>query len=239
MYSSLKRFTHFFSESRKDFELNLKIYSLYIVFFMLTSIVQITADSYIPEKEWWARGFSKFLFSGIPILVLSKILYIVKVRMDGQAEYSDVLIKNMLYSGYYFCLVMICSLLYPLSVLLLSESGHFNLQTSFIVSLPFLAPFFYVIMFFSLSPFVAVFEEKSFLETFIKSRDLTKKDITLVFINHISSLVIPSFFGLMIYTAEVRWRIGLGVLLSIPEAVLTIIFLLTSIKVYIYLSSAD
>ena len=239
MINSFKRFIHYVADSRNDFESNLKIYSLYIIFFVAISIVQTIADSFIPDKQWWAKVASKFLFSGIPVLVLSKILYIVKVRMDGTAEYSEVLIKNMLFSGYYFCMVMMAGLLYPAAVVYLTEAGMTDVQTGLIVSLPLLGPFFYVIILYSLSPYVAVFEEKGFIDTFRRSRDLTRKDILLVFSNHLCSLIVPSFFGSMMYTVEAKWRLGLGVLLSVPEAVLTIIFLLTSIKIYIYLRDLD
>ncbi len=239
MIRSLGRFAHYLNESRKDFQSSSKIYSLYIVFFIMISIVQTIADTYIPQKQWWPRVLSQFLFSGIPILVLSKILYIVKVRMDGTAEYKEVLAKNILYSSYYFCMAMLAALIYPLSVLLMLEINFTDNVTALILGMPLLAPFFYVVMFYSLSPLVAVFEERGPVETFKRSRELTRKDILLVFINHLCALVIPSLFGLVLYVADLKWKFGLRVLLSIPEAILTIVFLLTTIKIYTYLSEVE
>lgn len=236
MIKSLKRFAHYFSDSKKEFESNSKLYLPYVLFFVAISIVKTIVDTRLAEDALWPRVISQFLFSGIPILVLSKILYIIKVRLDGSAEYSEVLVRNILYSSYYFCMVMVTGMLYPLGVLLLIESHLIDVQGSFFVALPLLAPVLYVVMFYSLSPIVAVFEDgRGVLETFKRSRSLTKRDILLVFLSHLSSLVVPGFFGTLIHFTEAKWKVALGAALSVPEATLTIVILLTTIRIYTHL----
>ncbi len=103
-----------------------------------------------------------------------------------------------------------------------------------------IAAFFYFLIFYSLTPFVAVFAENRSVSFFKLSKTLTKKNILLVVLNHffawMPNLLYIAYNALKI-SPDTRSTIILST--AAPEAFFQMIAALTTVKIYFYLLNVD
>lgn len=236
MIKSFKLFFHYFIESIKEIKNNFKLYLIYVVALCAISIVQIALDTMFYKDDLLFRFFSKTLFSIIPLLVLSKILYVIKIRNFGLGDYGTVVWRFILYNFYYFSLLILSLSLYVLAA---TYAGTLvDLQMGFLLTSFLLAPFIYVVLFFSLTPYVAVFNDED-EPVFVKSRNLSSKNIFLVILNHLFSLIIPLAMSSILLINDKYLKIAVSIIFSVPEAIFAILMVLTTTKIYMYLTERD
>ena len=231
-----KLFYYYFKESLKEVRENFKIYLIYIIALTLVSIIQIPVDSFFSAEDIALKFFSKTLFSLVPLLILSKILYVIKIRNFGLGDYVTVVWRYILYNFYYFSLLLMSLGIYVVFATFMSTL--LNFEAGFLITAFLLLPFIYVVIFFSLSPYVAVFndDEESVFE---KSKSLASKNILLVIVNHIFSLIIPILTSIIFLINNKNIKIALVLISSVPEAIFTILMVLTTTKIYMYLTERD
>ncbi|MFA6237939.1 MAG: hypothetical protein WC635_11465 [Bacteriovorax sp.] len=230
---SIKLFLYYFSESFKEIRGNVKLYMVYILGLCLVSLVQNTFDLVIAKDEMVLRLVSKILFSMVPLLILSKILYVIKIRNFGMAEYGKVLWRFILYNFYYFSLIFLAVAVYFLAA---TFAGTLvSVRSGFIITSFLLSPLIYIVIFYSLSPYVAVFNDED-ESVFAISRSLSSKDIPLVVFNHLFSLTIPLLASSVLLINNPVWKFSAALVFSIPEAIFSILVVLTTAKIYMYLT---
>jgi len=237
MIKSAKLFYYYLNDSLRELKNNFKIYLVYILSLCLVAVVQNGLDLTFPKDAIVLRIISKILFSIVPILILSKILYVIKIRHFGVGEYGRVLWRFLLYNFYYFFLVLVAASLYFFSAMIVGSMT--TMETGALVTSFLLAPFFYVIIFYSLSPIVAVFYDEQFVDVFSQSRKLTRKNMFLVIVNHLISLLIPVIFSSILLVDNPILKFSLGLVLSVPEAIMSILMLLTTTRICLYLSELE
>jgi hypothetical protein len=235
---SFKLFIYYFLESKKEFENDKKLYLTYTAYFVLASLVQSLVEYFFKLSTLEMKVISKIIFSIIPILILSKIFYVLKIRFRGVGDYSTILQRYLTYSGLYFLLILMSALLYIFS--LKATLSFLSLKWAVVGSIFTLLPLFYCMLYFSLSPLVAVFDDDlSLIEVFKTSKKLSQKKTFLVLINHLFSLAVPIFFSLTIFieNAKIKWPLIL--MFSISEAILSIFLTITTARIYLYLNDVD
>lgn len=233
---NVKIFTHYFSESLKEISENFKIYYIYIIALCIVSIIQISLDSMFSKEDIILRFLSKTLFSFVPLLILSKILYVIKIRNFGLGEYGSVVWRFILFNFYYFSLLLLSLGLYVVTATF--AGTLINIEMGYLLASFMLAPFVYVVIYFSLTPYVAVFNDEGG-PVFAKSRLLSSKNIYLVIINHIISLIVPILMSSILLIDKKNLKIAVAIALSFPEAVFAILMVLTSTKIYMYLNDRE
>lgn len=143
-------------------------------------------------------------------VVVSQIVLIQKRKHGGNGELKYFVPTFLLYNLYY--------------------SFLFFLGLIFVIF-----PGFYVLIFFSMVPFVAVLDDEENGSFFKKSRELVKKNIGLVawasFINLFLELSALLFAPIQNPTL----KSVLTFIFSIPDAFFTIIFTIATVKIFYYL----
>lgn len=233
MMTSTKLFNHYFNESVREFKSNFKIYLVYVFSLCIVSLVQNGVDLFFLKNDVGLKIISKIIFSIVPILILSKILYVIKIRQSGTGEYGEVVWNFLRYNLYYFFLVFFGASLYFSTAVF--ASSFVSLKLGFLVASFLLAPLIYIMIFYSLSPFAAVFNDESKTSAFLKSKELTQKNIPLVIVNHLISLIAPILFSLGILISNSKLKFLVGVVTSVPEATVSILLILTTTKIYFHL----
>lgn len=237
MNNTSKLFLAFIRDSVKEIKNNFSVYLVYIIFLSLVSVVQNSVDFVLGKDDLLLRTISKILFSVVPILILSKILYIIKIRNTGMGDYRKLLGSFLLYNLYYFLLFVVSFLVYLIPAGIVSEMTNSSL--GFLAMAFLLIPLIYIMIFYSLTPFVAVFEDAPEKSLFSISKTISKKNIALVMLNHASSLLIPLIFSLLFMVKSPMLKLSLAAAFSIPESILSIVMTLTTAKVYFYLSDLE
>ncbi|MDD4975024.1 MAG: hypothetical protein PHY93_11770 [Bacteriovorax sp.] len=198
----------------------------------MASVVQNGLDLIFSKDEIILRIISKVLFSLVPLLILSKLLYVMKIRHFGNGEYSKVFWRFLLYNFYYFVLVLLAASLYLLPAIF--ASSIMTMRTGFLMTSFLLIPLIYIMLYYSLSPFVAVFDDEGG-SIFSKSKIISSSNIFLVIINHLCSLLIPGLFSSIILINNSLLKFSLALLISVPEAIFSILMILTTSRIYLYL----
>ncbi len=237
MKETFKLYFSYLKESFLEVKNNLSIFGIYILGLVAVIIVNHYVDqTYAKSSELKIVG--KILFSLVPILIISKLLYVMKIRISGSGDYRTVmanfLVFNILYSG----LVLIGLLLYLVPAFVLHYWLKSNLM--FLWASLFIIPFLYFLIFYSLTPFIAVFEENRLESFFKQSRALTRKNILMVVLNHFFAwlpnvlYIAHNYFNVL---PETRSIIVLST--AVPEAVFQLVTIITTVKIYFYLLNLD
>lgn len=143
-------------------------------------------------------------------IVLSHIVLLEKRRHGGEGELKYFVPTFLLYNIYY-------SFLFFLGILL------------------FVLPGLYVLFFFFLVPLVAVLDDDIEGHYFKRSKELARKNLPLIIWAALINLSI-NFFPLIGKMIEGTWlKYSINFLISVPEAYLTLLFTLTSVKIFYYL----
>lgn len=201
------------------------------------TLVRKLIDTYLPDQSSFHKILSEILFSMIPILILCKILYVTRIRQNGSGEYKTVVFRYLIFNFIYFFITLLCLAFYFSTFYFIGQT--YGILAAFLLSLLFLCPLLYVMFYYSLSPVVAVFEDSSWKNTFIESKKLTSKKTSLVFINHLFSLMIPISFLSIRMIDDKELVILFSALLAVPEAILVILSVLTTVRIYLFLSELD
>jgi len=240
MNKSFKLYWFYFFESLNAFRSDSKLYFAYIVSLSLVSMLQNGMDIMFSKDKIILRIISKLLFSIIPIMILSKILYVIKIRHFGLDDYKRVLWQFWRYSFIYFALISLAFCFYFISSLLVAKIfPEIKLPQALAYMSFLLLPVIYMMIFYSLSPFVAVFEDDLSDGVLFISKKLSKKALGLVVTNHIVSLFAPIIFSLVIMINNPLFKFYTALILSIPEAILSVLMILTTSRIYLYLKQID
>lgn len=234
---SIRLFINYIQGSFKEIKNNFKIYLIYIIGLSLVSIVQNSLDFILPKNDFTLRAVSKILFSLVPILILSKILYVIKIRNTGMGEYGKLLLSFLMYNLYYFILFFVAVFVYLLPATIISSMTNSSL--GYLAMAFLLIPLFYTMIYYSLTPFVAAFETREEINFFSESKIISKRNVTLVIINHICSLLVPLLSSLFFIVKNPLIKLYATSVFSIPEAILSIVMVLTTSKIYYYLSEIE
>lgn len=237
MKATTKLFYFYLKDSISEITNNFKLYSVYIIGLSLVSIAQSVIEVYFKITDPFIRGSSKVLFSIIPILILSKILYVIKIRSTGVGEYREVVFKFLLYNFYYVFFIILTLGFYfiPATILVtMTNSTTWFVMTSFL-----LIPCIYFMIYNSLSPYVAVFEEGTTISYFKESMRLSAHNIYLIAINHAFSTTTYLFYFFLLMIEKPNIRLATAVLLSVPESILSLVVTLTTSRIYFYLKDQD
>lgn len=236
MMKSLQLFYYYLNESIKEFRGSLKIYFTYALGLCLVSVVQNGIEFYLPKEATLLRIFSKILFSIISMLILSKILYVIKIRHFGIGEYGSVLWRFLLYNFYYFFLILLGVGVYLLTATIVGAT--FSIKFGFLATSFLLIPVIYAMIYYSLTPIVAVFDDDH-SGVFSESQKLSSKNISLVIVNHLCSFIFPAIFYLLYLIENSTLKFSLSVFFAIPEAVVSILMILTTSRIYLHLTEQD
>ncbi len=229
-------FLSYLKSSTSEILENFKLYFVYIFGLILVSLTQSAFD-FILTGNFISKAYSKILFSIIPILIIGKILYVIKIRQSGSGSYSLLVSKFILYNFFYFIMLFVSLLLYLLPGLL--AYYQMNSKLGFVVTLFLLFPFIYIVIFYGLTPFVAVFSEKDDGQFFRESKRLSQKNIYLVVLNHLFFLMIPLVAQSFYYIQDIKTRLIVSWIYSIPESIYSIILTLVTAKIYFHLAESD
>lgn len=143
-------------------------------------------------------------------IVLSQVVLIQKRKHGGVGELGFFVPTFLLYNLYY-------SFLFFVGLLL------------------FIIPGFYVLIFFSMVPFVAVLDDEAQGQFFKKSRELVKKNISLVAWVSVINLSMDLSSLLFSPIEDPMIKAFSHFIFSIPDAFVTIVMTITTVKVYYYL----
>lgn len=143
-------------------------------------------------------------------IVISQVILLQKKMRGGSGELKFFVPTFLLYNLYY-------SFLFFMGLLLLVLPG------------------FYVLIFYSMVPFVAVLDDESEGSYFSTSQFLVKKDIAVVAWASIINLLLE-FAALLISPIEnLSVKTFANFLFSIPDAFFTLVMTMTLVKIYYYL----
>lgn len=237
MRATFSLFIYFFKESFLEIKNNLSIFGVYIFGLIAVNIVSNFIDQVYVSGNTDLRIVGKILFSLITMLILSKILYVMKIRISGLGEYKSVMASFLTYNVFYSMLMIFGLLIYLIPAFVLIYWYKTNIV--FFWPAPLLVIFFYIMIFYSLTPFVAVFEDDSEVNFFKRSSSLTKRNLLLVIVNHFFAWF-PYLFYVVINEIDHKpARYSLIAAFSLPEAVLQLIMAITTAKIYFYLLNLE
>ena len=212
---------------------NLKFFLVYIATLSVIYFVQELFDSNLTNAGRGVQFLSRLLFSAIPLIVQSKILYIIKIRHSGSGEYKALLKRYFLYSIYYF-LVLFAVLVFFVTLQLIFHSPKYH--TDILSFIFLLSSVLYIMIFYALTPLVAVFSEDDETSFFKQSKKISSKNILLIIINHLFALALPMSYLLIVFVKDEKLKLILSGVLSVPVALGVMLTTLTSAKIYFYLS---
>jgi hypothetical protein len=93
-------------------------------------------------------------------------------------------------------------------------------------------------IFYSLTPLVAVFSEDDETSFFKQSKKISSKNLLLIIINHLFALALPMSYLLIVFVKDEKLKLILSGVLSVPVALGVILTTLTSAKIYFFLSES-
>lgn len=203
----------FWSFSKSAFDEVLENKKIYLSFFfslLFLSNLEVLYP-FVGVKEESSAYIALTLISTIFVfVVISQIVLIQKRKHGGVGELSYFVPTFLLYNLYY--------------------SFLFFLGLLFVI-----APGIYVLIFFSMVPFVAVLDDEESGSFFKKSRELVRKNIGLVawasFLNLLLELSSLVFAPIQDPTTKAVFTF----LFSIPDTFLTIVLTIVTVKIYYYL----
>lgn len=222
-------------ESFNEIIHNLKFFLIYIATLSIIYFIQELFDSNLTHAGKGVQLLSRLLFSAIPLIVQSKILYIIKIRHSGSGEYKSLLKRYFLYSIYYFLILFAIMMLVLVVEFILHNSRY---HTDVLSAIALLSSVFYVMIFYALTPLVAVFSEDVETSFFKQSKKLSSKNLLLIIINHLFALALPMSYLLIVFVKDEKLKLILSGVLSIPVALGVMLTTLTSAKIYFYLSES-
>lgn len=226
-------FIQLVEESFSEILRNLKFFLIYIATLSIIYFVQELFDSNLTHAGKGVQLLSRLLFSAIPLIVQSKILYIIKIRHSGVGDYKTLLKRYFLYSTYYFLLLFVIMMFFVILEMIFHSPKY---HTDILCFIFLLSSVFYIMIFYALTPLVAVFSEDDETSFFRQSKKISSKNILLIIINHLFALALPMSYLLIVFVKDEKLKLILSGVLSLPVALGVMLTTLTSAKIYFYLS---
>jgi len=147
-------------------------------------------------------------------IVISQVVLIEKKKQGGNGNLVHFVPTYLLYNLYY-------SLLFLFGLILL------------------IVPGFYAFIFFSMAPLIAVLDDEADGNYFAQSRLLVKKNIKLVAVVVFSNLILECSALLLSPIQDPLLKGVATFLYSLPDAYLTLLMTLTTVKIYYYLTKLN
>lgn len=209
----LKLFWHFIKEASLEVWANKKIFGpSFLALIILGNVESLNLLMGIGEES------SLFILMTIVstlmvFIVISSIVLIQKKKHGGQGDLVFFVPTFLLYNLYY-------SFLFFLGLLC------------------FLVPGFYVLIFFAMVPFVAVLDDDTKGSVFKKSRELVKKNISVVAWASFMNLIMECSPLLLSPIRNEGLKAAILFLFSLPDAFATIVMTVAMVKIYYYLKNS-
>jgi hypothetical protein len=208
----LKIFWNFFKAACQEVIANKKIYLT--AFFAL--VLLGNAETFYPllgvSEESSVYIILTIVTTLMIFIVLSQVVLIQKKNHGGTGELSFFVPTFLLYNLYY-------SFLFFLGLALLVVPG------------------LYVLIFFSMVPFIAVLDDEVNGGFFKKSRELVKKNVGLVAWASLINLAMESSALFSSLIQDKNTKAVVNFFYSLPDAFLTIAMTITTVKIYYYLKN--
>ena len=143
-------------------------------------------------------------------IVLSQVVLIQKKSHGGVGELKYFVPTFLLYNLYY-------SFMFFLGILFLVVPG------------------FYILIYFSMVPFIAVLDDESEGRYFKESKLLVRKNLSLVAWLCLINLILEFSVLLLLPVENSTTKAVANLIFSIPDAFLTLVMTVTSVKIYYFL----
>lgn len=147
-------------------------------------------------------------------IVLSQVVLIQKKKRGGTGELKYFVPTFLLYNLYY-------TFLFFAGLVLL------------------LVPGFYVLFYFFLVPFIAVLDDSESGSYFKRSRQLVSKNLPLIIWTSVTNLLIDLSALIITTMKDSGSKVFVKLILSIPDAFLTLVLTLVSVKVFYFLKDLN
>lgn len=235
---TIKLFFNYLIDAFIEFNNNLGLYLVYIVVLSLATILPNWINVQFNNVGVPLQLLAKIVFSIVPLLILSKIIYVIKIRNIGIGEYSKTFFSYFIYS------ILLLLLLGAAGVVISFPLYLYSLRNSawlLAISPVGIALLFYFVVFYSMTPIVAAIESEAENDEsyFSKSKTLTKRNITLVLINLLCSLFIYLVTSALLLVKDPHTRLLLSAIFALFDSLFTIVLTLTSVKIYFYLNGLE
>ncbi len=231
-------FFQFIKDAIREVENNFGIYSLYVLILTLSTAIPNFLNFYFKIEDVALPIVSKLVFSIVPLLIVSKIIYVLKIRTTGIGDYTKTFFSYFIFSILYFIIFLVCALFFSLPAYM---STLMNSVPMLAVSAFGLIPIVYLIVFYSLTPVVAAIENDSEEERnyFKQSKKLTKKNVWLVVMNQFFAILIFFMTTSVFLIKDPGVKIAVSIAVALLDAIFTVVLTLTSVKIYFYLNELE
>jgi len=231
-------FFHFIKDALREVENNFGIYSLYVLILTLSTAISNLLNFYFRIDDPTLPIISKLVFSIVPLLIVSKIIYVFKIRNIGIGDFTKTFFAYFLFSILYFIIFLVCALFFSLPAYM---SALMNSMPMLVLSALGLIPVCYLIIFYSLTPVVAALECDSEKEInyFRQSKFLTKRNIWLVAMNQFFAVMIFLITTSVFLIKDPGVKIAVSVTVALLDAIFTVVLTMTSVKIYFYLNDLE
>lgn len=206
----LKLFWHFIKEASLEILANKKNYGYsFFALIILGNLESLNTLMGVSDESSWSI-LATVVSTLMVFMVISNIVLIQKRKHGGPDDLIFFVPTFLLYNLYY-------SFLFFLGLLC------------------FLTPGIYVLIFFSMVPFVAVLDNEGSGNVFKKSHELVKKNISLVAWASLINLLMECSPLLFAPIGNEGLKTTLLFLFSLPDAFATMVMTVATVKIYYYL----
>jgi hypothetical protein len=215
--NSFLLFKSFFSQCSLEIFQDKKSYFKIISLLVLLGIIEPLLSLLGFEGEGWGNILLSVFITLATFIVLSQVVLKEKIKKNPETVQSHEL-KYFVFTFFLF-----------------------NLYYSFLffIGLLFLVvPGILVLIYFFLVPFVAVLDDKIESGYFKKSFELVKKNVSLVSLVSILVLVLELVSLVLTPIQNPHVKFFFSLIFSLPEAFLTVVLTMVSVRVYYFLVEA-
>jgi hypothetical protein len=235
---TIKLFFNYIIEAFDELYDNLGIYLVYIFILSLATIIPNWMNVHFNNISVPLQLLAKIVFSIVPLLILSKIIYVFKIRSLGLGEYTKTFFSYLVYSLLLLLLLGAAGIIISFPLYLYSLRNSAWLLAIAPVGILMLL---YFVIFYSLTPVVAAIEsdDEEREGSFSKSKVLTKRNVSLVLINLFCQLFIYVVTSSLLFVKDPNTRLLFSAVFALFDSLFTIVLTLTSVKIYFYLNSLE
>lgn len=229
-------FFHFIKDAFKEFNSNLGLYLVYVVVLSLSTIIPNWMNAYYHNNSIIIQVFAKLVFSIVPLLILSKIIYVVKIRSLGEGDYLRTFYSYFFYSILYLLLLIVAAIFISLPIYIVSTG-----RTPWVIGVSAIGLFLfaYFVIFYSLTPTIAAIESETTDGFFKKSKSLTQKNIYLILMYQCLAVMVYLLSAVLMLIKEERIMLLLSSSVAVIDAIFSIVLTLTAVKIYFYLNDLE
>lgn len=229
-------FFQFIKDALKELNSNLGLYLVYVVVLSLSTAIPSWINAYYTNNSMIIQVFAKLVFSLVPLLILSKIIYVVKIRNLGEGDYIRTFYSYFVYSILYLLLLIVAGIFIALPAYLVTLG---RTPTLFGFSAVGLILIVYLGIYYSLTPTIAAIESETSDGFFRKSKKLARKNVWLILLYQFLSVFIYLMSAMLMLVKEQKTVLFLSTAFSIIDAIFTIVLTLIAVKIYFYLNEIE